>query len=63
MRTLYYVLLFVCLLLVLFCVNFVRWLVSKSQLALLSLRRWILPRSREWRRESPVKPSPSRRSC
>jgi len=38
MRTLYYVLLCVFLLLVLFCVNLVRWLISKSHLALLSVR-------------------------
>jgi hypothetical protein len=52
MRTLYYVLLFVCLLLVLFCVNFVRWLISKSQLALLSVRLGPPPRGRGWRREA-----------
>jgi hypothetical protein len=43
MRALYYVLLFAFLLLVLFCVNLVRWLISKCQLALLSVRRWPPP--------------------
>jgi hypothetical protein len=49
MRTLYYVLLFACLLLLLFCANLVRWLISKFQLALLSIRRGPPSRSREWR--------------
>lgn len=39
MRTIYYVFLFVSLLLLLFFLNFVRWLFSSSQLALHSLHR------------------------
>ena len=34
MRTMYYVLLFICLFFVLVCVNLVRWFISKFQLAL-----------------------------
>ncbi len=63
MRTLYYVLLFAFLLLVLFCLNLVRWAVSKVQLALVSVGRWPSPRSRGWRRESAMKENPSRRIC
>jgi len=37
MRTVYYVLLFVCLLLLLLCVDLVRWLISKFLLALRSV--------------------------
>ncbi len=39
MRTIYYVFLFVSLLLLLFCLNFVRWLFSRFQFALQSLHR------------------------
>jgi len=63
MRTVYYVLLLACLFLVLFCVTLVRWLISKSQLALLSLRRQPPSRGREWTRGSAMKDTPSRRSC
>jgi hypothetical protein len=50
MRTVYYVLFFVCLLLLLICVNVVRWLISKLQLALRSVRRGLFSRGREWKR-------------
>jgi hypothetical protein len=55
MRTLYYVLRFAFLLLLLSCVNFVRWPIPKSQLALLSVRRWISRWRREWRSEAAMK--------
>ena len=51
MRTVCYVLLFVCLLLLLFRTNSVRWLISKLQLALRSVRRRPPFRRREWRTE------------
>jgi hypothetical protein len=57
------VLLLVGLLLVLFCVNFVRWLIFKSHLALLSLRRWPASRGREWIGDASLKDGPARRSC
>jgi hypothetical protein len=40
MRTLLYVLFLACLVLLLLCVNLVRWLIAKYQLALLSFGRW-----------------------
>ncbi len=39
MRTIYYVFLFVSLLLLLFCVNCCRWLISKVRLALHSIAK------------------------
>ena len=57
MRTVYYVLRFACLFLLLCCVNFARWLITRFQLALLGVRRWPPPRSREWRRESAARPA------
>jgi hypothetical protein len=62
MRTIYYVLLFVSLLLLLFCANALRWLISKFRLALLSVSRGLSHRDPEWRGEAVLKESLPRRS-
>jgi hypothetical protein len=55
MRAVYYVFLFAFLFSLLCCVNLVRWLIIKFQLALLSVRRWPPHRGTEWRRETVMK--------
>jgi hypothetical protein len=62
MRTIYYLLLFVGLLVILLCVNSLRWVISKLQLALLCVGRGLAHRGGEWSGEAAMKESPAPRS-
>ena len=57
MRTVFYVLQFIVLLLLLFCINFVCWLIAKLQLGLRFVWRWPASRNRKWKTEHAMKAS------